>query len=165
MKKYLMKIFSLFLAIWMVTITGGLHLYAHTCACCDVQEVALTGIDACCSEKASDPVCCQTKQDRHTSCCKQTPATDLVPGPDCSTNNCCSVSHSYLKLDENFNTAENLVLKPFTVLPNLTRVFDPENNFDRDFQKLIATNNTSPPGFTGKAFLIFTHTLKVPLFL
>ena len=60
----------------MVIITGGLHLYDHSCGCCNVQEISITNID---------------------------------------------------------------------------------------FQKLLIIRNSSPPGFTGKAFLIFTHTLKIPL--
>ncbi len=165
MKKYLIKIFSVFLAVWMVTITGGLHIYGFACSFCDVQEMAITNFDQFCSEANPEGVCCEVEQDYQLSSCEQTPITDLIESKSCPNDNCCTVSHNYIKLDQSFNTTGSILLKSFPVLSVLVRVFDIENIAEQDVQDILAFSNSSPPGFTGKAFLIFTHNLKVPLSL
>ncbi len=163
MKKYLIKIFSVFLAVWMVTITGGLHLYAHECGCCDVQEVSVVNIDQCCSDDEVMEVCCDNEKVPESSCCEMRQITDVHESNICSTDNCCTVSHSYLKLDESFNVAGKILLESYPVLLKVVQVLNTETRPKNDFQSLTIINNSLPPGFTGRAFLIFTHTLKIPL--
>ena len=165
MKKYLIKIFSIILAFWMVVITGGLHLYAHNCGCCDVQEISLNDFDECCTENDHQHACVEIEQGCSDPCCGQQTLMDLVEGESCSTDQCCDVTHNYLKLDDSFNKAANLLMKPPVVFANLIQVINPEIVDEQYFQKLLTVNNSSPPGFTGKLFLIFAHQLKIPVFL
>jgi hypothetical protein len=165
MKKYLFKILSVSLAVWMVAITGGLHLYAHECGCCDVKEVSMINIEQCCGNDALVDVCCNGETERLASCCEEPHMFDLVDSNTCSTDGCCTISHSYLKFNETFTTAEKILLKSYPVLLKVVQVLNTDVLPENDFQKALFTCDSSPPGFTGKAFLIFTHTLKIPLSL
>ena len=149
----------------MVVITGGLHVYAHNCGCCDVQEISLNDFDECCTKNNHHQVCMEAEEGHTGSCCGQPPMIDLVEGNSCSTGNCCDVTHSYLKLDDSFNKAGNILLKSFPVFANLVQVINLEIVVEHYFQKLSTISNSSPPGFIGKSFLIFAHQLKIPISL
>ena len=165
MKKYLIKILSVILACWMVVITGGLHLYAHNCGCCDVQEISLNDFDECCTKNDYHQARTETEENHTNSCCGQSLMIDLVEGESCSTDNCCDVTHSYLKIDDSFNKAGNLMMKSFPVFAILIQLLKPEIVAEQYFQKLLTISNSSPHGFTGKLFLIFAHQLKIPISL
>ncbi|OQX80145.1 MAG: hypothetical protein B6D64_03650 [Bacteroidetes bacterium 4484_276] len=163
MKKYLIKIFSITLALWMVVITGGLHFYVHYCGCCDVQEISLNDFDECCTGNDHQHTCVEAEAGCTDSCSGQQTLIDLVEGEGCPANNCCDVTHSYLKIDDSFDRAANLILKLFPVSANLTREINLEIAAEQYFQKLSTVNDSPPPGFTGKSFLIFAHRLKIPV--
>lgn len=163
MKLYLFKILSVFLAVWMVAITGGVHLYAHECACCEVQEISVVDIEQCCGVDEDAEICCETEIEAMAPCCEEPQIADFVEGTSCSTDGCCTVSHSYLKLDESFSTAGKILLKSYQVLTSLVQVLNDDSLQDDGLQDISFISDSSPPGYTGKAFLIFTHTLKIPL--
>jgi hypothetical protein len=165
MKKYLFKVLSVSLAFWMVAITGGLHLYAHECGCCDVKEVSMVNIEQCCGSYAPVEVCCNDASEQLAPCCEGQYISDFVDSSTCSTDGCCTISHSYLKLDETFITAGKILVESYPVLLKVVQVLNTEVLPEKDLQKALFTCDSSPPGFTGKAFLIFTHSLKIPLTL
>jgi|GEM_PF-2233879 len=164
MKKYLIKIFSVLLACWMVVITGGLHVYANDCSCCYTQEVSMLDIDSCCIDDDKIEACEADEKFNDISCCPDPGFIGInINTEDCKTDNCCTVSHKYYKLADSFQNSENILLKSVSLYTSLMQELNEDACIENDFHKLIFTHNTSPPGFTGKAFLIFTHTLKIPL--
>jgi len=166
MKKYLKKILSILLAGWMVIITGGLHVFAHECDCCDEVEISVVQIDECCVENAHDMICHEEADEGQNNCCN--PLFDMVISNDhsCTENHCCSITHSYFRLDESFNksTTNNIKTINLFVLPaqelDLELLVENENN--KPVESLLFDK---PPGFYGKAFLLFTQHLKIPISL
>jgi hypothetical protein len=157
--KLFQKILALILSLVILIITGGINIYTHHCSCSQVFEISVTAFgDDCCDH--NDHHSCNIENADAQSCCSS--CDNENSQHVCSIDGCCTYTHDYLKISENFDRTAPLLLKiSETEIPAdfVTQIYKDDH---LEFAVLhIANNSSPPPVFVGKKYVVFTHSLKI----
>ncbi len=159
MPKLFQKILALILSLVILIITSGINIYTHHCSCSQVFEISVTAFsDDCCDH--NDHHSCNNENADNQSCCSS--GDNENPQHVCSLDGCCTYTHDYLKISENFD-------RPASVLLKISEIEIPADFVSQVFQNVplecdviqIANNSSPPPFFVGKEYVVFTHSLKI----
>nr|NQU89579.1 hypothetical protein [Bacteroidota bacterium] len=160
----LKKIFSVFMALWMIVITGGVNIYAHYCGTCNGHEISLTGIEAFCEANHYTAELCDVDSDHQDSdCCAGKPQECNDSSTKLLRSNCCSFEQRYFKLDTSFDNQIKINIKYIHTCIELNWIIESIGHIQDEVQQIVAISNHSPPNFVGKEMVIFLHTLKIPV--
>lgn len=161
MNKILQKILAVVLSLVIVVSTSGLNLYGHFCGCCQINEVSVTAFGQnCCDEKA-DHVC-STVNINDKPCCDSHERSSNNEAHQCSIDGCCTLTHEFLKVVENFDRPSTILTKvnvPEAPAVVFTLVF--EEHIQQGEPLLVVNNSSPPPLLVGKDFVTFTHSFKI----
>ncbi len=151
----LKKIFTVFLAAWIVISTGGFFIYAHSCHCCSEKEISVVDFENCCDHE--QPVTCDVQS------AGQYPPNllDTTHDQTCHADRCCSITHKFYKLDVTFDKSKNVPVKSYDDLARLEQVINEDLLYEDIRTEIVTTDDDNPPELSGKAFLIFAHQLKI----
>jgi hypothetical protein len=151
MRNILFKISVVFSALLLLLTTMGINVYSHDCSCCASSTIVIMEApDACCGDVATNET---TPAD--VSACHIT--------GDHQPNHKCHFDHQFYKLDVSFTSPVVAHMMPLMlslneiILPNQqpTVVEDTTKTTTQLLQHL-------PPKLVHRAFIIFTHSLKIP---
>jgi hypothetical protein len=159
--KILQKILAVILSLVIVVSTSGLNLYGHFCGCCQIYEVSVTAFDEnCCDEKA-DHVC-STDNINDKPCCDRHEQSSNNEAHQCNIDGCCTLTHEFLKVVENFNRPSTILMKVNAPkAPAVVFTFEFDNNIQQGEPLRVINNSSPPPLFVGKEFVTFTHSFKI----
>ncbi len=144
-------------AIFLLSFTG-LRLLLHSCMGCSISEMHLFTLDEnCCigSEQtlAADYSCCAAAE--AISCC-----SDALPDPDCS--NCCEDELVYLINDYELLNSKSEIHIRTQLLAHLVGLSELMNYAPSQSSALLSANYyPPPPAYVGRAFVLFSHQIKI----
>ena len=152
MRSILFKISVIFSALLLLIATMGVNIYSHDCTCCASSQITIMKApDACCGDvaisKTNDPVEERTCHitDSHHSAHK------------------CHFDHRYYKLDVTFTSPVVVDVMPMMLSLNAIILHEQQPIVVEDTTKnILQLLQHLPPKLVHRAFIIFTHTLKIP---
>jgi hypothetical protein len=159
--KLFRQILAILFALVVLVTTSGLNIYTHYCSCSQLFEVSVTAFgDDCCEEKNHQ--ICHLDATEGSSCCASHSYETENSAHACAIDGCCTYTHEYLKISENFD-------RPGTIMLQVFQTEAPADLFTQtyydDIDKFAITqivNNTSPPPLlVGKTFVVFTRSFKI----
>ena len=154
MKKIITISFSLLLAATFLMSYTGLRLLIHHCMSCESTGLAVfSQQQSCCLEQDEEATVCDISS-TSASCC--------IPAEGEACENCCSEEVVYLKKDFEFSKDRQQPRIESVPVDVFADLFGNEIIHSVTSNQVVSFNNTDPPPkLTGKAFVLFSHQLKI----
>jgi hypothetical protein len=152
MRKVLFKISVVFSALLLLLTTMGINVYSHDCTCCATSKITIVEApDSCCD----DIVVSETHDPAEASTCHISDSHQ--PGHK------CHFDHHYYKLDVSFISPVAANMMPLMLSLNEIILHEQQPTVVEDTTKTtLQLLQHLPPKLVHRAFIIFTHSLKIP---
>ncbi|NCA86261.1 MAG: hypothetical protein EOM83_11920 [Clostridia bacterium] len=152
MRSILFKISVVFSALLLLIATMGVNIYSHDCTCCASSQIAIMEVpDECCEDVAAS----ETYNQADACTCHITNSHQA--------GHKCHFNHQYHKLVVNFTSPVIAQLMPLMLSLNEIILHEQQPIVVEDTTKnTLQLLQHLPPKLAHRAFIIFTHTLKIP---
>jgi hypothetical protein len=152
MRKILFKISVVFSALLLLLTTMGINVYSHDCTCCTTSKIAIMEVpDVCCGDVVV------SKTNTPVEACTSHITGNHQPDHKCHFN------HQYYKLDVSFTSPVAANMMPLMLSLNEIILPNQQPTVVEDTTKTtLQLLQHLPPKLVHRAFIIFTHSLKIP---
>jgi len=152
MRSILFKISVIFSALLLLIATMGVNIYSHDCTCCASSQITIMKApDACCDDVATS----ETYNQADACTCHITDSHQH--------GHKCHFNHHYHKLNVTFTSPVVAHVMPIMLSPNEIILHEQQAVVVKDTTKnTLQLLQHLPPKLVHRAFIIFTHTLKIP---
>ncbi len=152
MRSILFKISVIFSALLLLVTTMGINVYSHDCTCCATSKIVIMEVpDSCC-----DGVAIPETHDPVEACTCH--ITD-----DHQSGHKCHFNHHYYKLDVSYTSPVVAHVMPLMLSLNEIVLHEQQPTVVEDNTKnTLQLLQNLPPKIVHRAFIIFTHSLKIP---
>ena len=152
MRNLFFKISVIFSAVLLLIATMGINVYSHDCACCASSEITIMKApDQCCDDVAAP----ENHNPADACTCHITESHQ--------SGHKCHFNHHYHKLDVTFTSPVVVDVMPMMLSLNAIILHEQQPIVVEDTTKnILQLLQHLPPKLVHRAFIIFTHTLKIP---